>query len=203
MQSLIEFIINNSAYAPYLIFGVILLAGVNIPISIDVILVMSAFLAATTIPEYTIAIYLSVLFGCYFSAWIAYFIGRKFGVKLLKIRWFAKILSPHRLNRVKTFYEKHGFLTLLIGRFIPFGIRNCIFMTTGMSKMRFGKFIFRDAIACSIWASVCFYLFYTFGLNYQALLTKVKVVNLVIFLAFGVTGIGVIWYKKNKKNRLS
>lgn len=201
MDQLTEFILANRFYAPWLTFFLILLAGLNIPISIDVLLVLSAFLAATIIPEYTFTLYLTVLLGCCFSAWIAYWVGRIFGIKLLNVRWFSKILSPNRLKKVGIFYEKHGLLTLMIGRFIPFGVRNCLFMTAGMSKMPFGKFILRDGIACSFWASLSFYAFYSLGLNYEKLLNHMKTVNIGLFLAFCVTLIGVFWYKKHKKIR--
>ena len=202
MNQLIQFVLANQEYAPWLTFLLILLAGLNIPISIDVLLVVSAFLAATTIPEYTLPLYCSILLGCYFSAWIAYWVGRVFGIKLLNTRWFSKVLSPDRLKKVGVFYKKHGFLTLIIGRFIPFGVRNCLFMTAGMSKMPFSKFIFRDAVACSLWASLCFYAFYSLGLNYEKLLRQMKIMNIGLFLAFSVTLIGVFCYKRYKKNRV-
>ncbi|MBF5058733.1 Inner membrane protein [Candidatus Neptunochlamydia vexilliferae] len=199
MQQMINFIVENSAYAPWISFFLILLAGFNIPISIDVIMVVTAFLAATTIPEHTIPLFISVLVGTYFSAWICYWMGRKVGRKLLKFPYFAKLLPEHRLEKMGTFYEKYGLLTLMIGRFIPFGIRNCIFMTTGISQANFKNFIRRDALACTIWASVCFFGFYLLGQNYELLLAKVKMVNLFIFLAFGVTVIAFVWYKKQKR----
>jgi len=203
MQQLIDFIILHSSSAPWISFGLILLAGFSLPISIDVIIIVSAFLAATTIPEYTYPLYLSILIGCYFSAWITYWMGRKFGIKLLNIRYFSKILPPQRLEKVRVFYEKHGLWTLLVGRFIPFGVRIGLFLTTGMSKMRFGKFILRDALACTVWTSVNFSLFYTFGRNYHLLIERVKWINLFIFLAFGMTVIALIWYKRYKKRKIS
>lgn len=201
MQNIIDFIINNGQYAPWITFGIILLAGFNIPISIDVIIILSGVLAATTIPEQTLPLYFSILVGTYFSGWIAYGIGRFLGGRLLKLRWFAKIFHEKRLKKVSTFYNKHGFLALLFGRFIPFGIRNCIFMTAGMSDAHFGKFAIRDSIACSIWATTSFYTFFSIGQNYQLLMQKVKIINLIIFLAFSVTVISLVWYKKRKKQQ--
>jgi membrane protein DedA with SNARE-associated domain len=201
METLVNFILENSSYAPWMVFVLILLAGLNIPISIDVIMVLTAFLAATLIPEHTMVLYLSILFGTYFSAMICYWVGRTIGIKLLKIRYFSKLLPKERLEKVGKFYEKYGLLTLLIGRFIPFGVRNRIFMTTGMSKANFRKFIVRDAIACSIWATVCFFGFHRLGQNYEMLLSKVKTLNLYIFIAFGVTVIILVCYKKYRKNQ--
>lgn len=202
MQPILDFIMQNSAYAPWVTFGMILLAGFNLPISLDAIMVLCAFLAATIIPEYTFPLYFSILIGSYFSAWIAYWFGRKVGIKLLKFRLFAKALPQERLIKVGNFYNKHGFLTLLIGRFIPFGVRNCIFMTTGMSSCSFKRFALRDSIACPFWVTTCFFSFYALGLNYELLLHRVKTVNLVIFSAFSVTVIALVWYKKRKKKCL-
>ncbi len=195
---MLNFIMENRSYAPWITFGLILLAGFNFPISIDVIMIVSAFLAATTLTEQTITLYLSIFVGAYFSAWIAYWLGRTIGNKLFKFRWFSKILTQERLKKINLFYDKHGFFTLLFGRFIPFGIRNCIFMTTGMSHSNFRKFALRDCIACFIWSATCFYSFYTLGVNYQILLNHFKIINLSIFSAFSVTVIGVICYKKRK-----
>ena len=198
MEQILNFIIEHRSYAPWITCGLILLAGFNFPISIDIIIVISAFLAATTLTEQAMSFYLSILIGTYFSAWIAYWLGRTLGSKLLKLRWFSKILHQERLKKVHLFYDKHGFFTLLLGRFIPFGVRNCIFITTGMSRSNFKKFALRDCVACFAWVTICFYSFYTLGMNYQILLNHLKIVNLVIFSAFSVTVIGVICYKKHK-----
>lgn len=200
MQQIINFIVENSSFAPWISFGLILLAGFNIPISIDVVIVLAAFLAATTIPELTPYLFISVLFGAYFSASICYWVGRKVGIKLLKIPYFAKLLPQTRLQKMGSFYEKYGLLTLVIGRFIPFGFRNCLFMTTGMSKANFVKFMWRDALACTIWASVCFFSFYQLGHSFEMLIKKVKVLNLFIFLVFGVTVIAFLCYKKYRRS---
>ncbi len=199
MDQVVQFIVENSRFAPWITLGLVLLAGLNIPISIDIVIVLSAFLAATTIPEHTFTLYTSLLVGCYFSAWIAYWVGRKLGRKLLKIRYFARMLPETRLKKVEAFYEKHGMLTLLIGRFIPFGVRNCIFMSTGISQSNFGKFIRRDALACTIWTTVCFFAYYSIGHNYEPLLQKLKTLNLFIFLAFGLAIIGLLSYRKYRK----
>jgi len=198
MDFLIAWISDHGQYAHWFIFGAILLAGANIPISADLLIVCGAILAATVVPEHALHIYLAIFLGCYFSAWIAYGLGRFAGRKLLSFKWFAKILPEERLNKIDQFYTKHGFLTLLIGRFIPFGVRNCIFMTTGISQMPFLKFAGFDLVACFIWSSLSFYVFYTLGQNYEILCQHLKTFNLLLFASFGVTLIALIWYKRRK-----
>ncbi len=200
MDTLVEWMIAHAEHAHWYIFFSILLAGLNIPLSADLIIIIAAILAATVIPENTYLLFCSVFIGCILSAQLAYFVGRFLGPKLQKLRYFAKILPPERMRKIQNFYEKHGFLTLIIGRFIPFGIRNAIFMTTGMSKFHFGKFAVRDAIACFIWSGASFYAFYALGNNYQKLKSYSHIFNILIFLLFSVALIAFIWYKRNKKS---
>ncbi|MES2344407.1 MAG: DedA family protein [Chlamydiota bacterium] len=199
MDSLSAFILAHGKYAHFAVFGAILLAGMNIPISIDIVVIISALVAARMLPEQTIHLYLSVLLGCYFAAWIAYGIGRYLGPYALRISFISKVLSKSRLEKARQFYEKRGLLALILGRFIPFGVRNCLFMSAGMSRMSFIKFISLDALACLIWCTGFFFLFYSLGSNYEALVSSMKLFNLVVFAAFSVTVIGIICYKKRKK----
>ena len=202
MDQIYYFITQHATAAPWILFGLFLLAGMNIPISIDILVIIAALLAATIIPELTLPLYFSALLGCYLSAWLAYWLGRFFGKKLLKIKWIATMLPATRLVKLETFYRKHGFLTLLVGRFIPFGVRNGIFMSTGMSQLSFKKFMLRDIFPAFLWTTACFSLFYMLGSNYELLVKYVKLINISIFCAFGVTVIIFICYKrrKNKKN---
>lgn len=202
MHEIMIFIIEHSQYAPPILFVLILLAGLNLPISIDVLMVLSAFLAATTVPKLTPYLFVSFLVGAYFSAWICYWMGRTVGVKLLKFSYFATLLPQKRLIKIGAFYEKYGLLALIVGRFIPFGFRNCLFITTGMSKANFKKFIWRDGIACTLWASITFFTFQLLGKNYEVLLAKAKILNLFIFLVFGVVVITFLCYKKCRKKRV-
>jgi len=199
MDTLIDFITRHAHQAHWYVFTAIILAGFNIPISTDLLILISAFIAAAILPEHTWHLYLSILFGCYLSAWCAYWTGRLVGGQLQRITFFANLLKRDRMDRVKNFYERYGLLTLIIGRFIPFGVRNCIFMTTGMSKFNFYRFMLMDALACFLWCSISFYAFYTLGQNYQVIWHYLKAFNLLIFAAFSVTLISIIWYKKRKK----
>jgi len=201
LETINNWIISHANHAHWLIFGAILLAGCNLPISIDLILILAAVLAATTLADQAPHLFLAVYLGSFFSAWIAYWIGRLLGPKLTSIRFFDQLLAKKRLDSINNFYEKYGFLTLLIGRFIPFGVRNCLFLTSGIAKVHFGKFAARDSCACLIWAGLSFSFFYTLGHNYERLIVWMKTANLFIFLAFSVTAIGIIWYKKRKKNQ--
>lgn len=199
MEHLTSLITQHAQNAHWYIFVAIILAGFNIPFSADILILLAAVLAATLVPENTWILFSSILIGCYLSAMCAYWLGRLLGSTFIKSKFLSKFINPVRLTKIKKFYDKHGLWTLVIGRFIPFGVRNCIFMSSGMSKLHFGKFILMDAFACALWCSVAFYLFFSIGKNYETLWYYLKTFNIVIFAAFSVTVIGLIWYKHRKK----
>lgn len=200
MDAILEFLQLHAGKAHWFVFIGAILAALHIPISIDILMILSATLAATLVPEHTVHLFLAITGGCLLSGWLSYWIGRTLGLKLAQTRFFSRIISPERLDKVRIFYQKYGFFALVIGRFIPFGARNALFMTSGMTKVPFPTFIFRDAIACIFWCSVTFFLFYTVGKNFHVLYNYVKIFNIVIFSALCVTVIGIFWYKKRKVN---
>ena len=200
MDTIIPFIFAHAQYAHWIVFGALMLAGLNVPISEDLMIIFSAVLASTVIPENTYKLFLAVFLGCYLSDWICYWIGRHFGPKLWNIRWFAKTFEQKKIDRVHEYYAKYGFLTLLVGRFIPFGVRNGLFLTAGLGKMPFGKFLLSDGIACAFSNTTLFSLAYLAGKNYEALLASLKTFNIFLFGAFVIAIIGFIWYKRKKNS---
>jgi membrane protein DedA with SNARE-associated domain len=122
--------------------------------------------------------------------------GRLVGPRLAQLPLFEKLLHPERIQKMRRFYERRGLLALVVGRFIPFGVRNALFMSTGMSKLPFFTFVLRDALACSLWATVSFSSFYLLGQHLDLLWHYAKTFNLVIFTLFGVAAIACIWYKR-------
>ena len=59
------------------------------------------------------------------------------------------MVSKEKVNQISDFYKKYGMITLMGGRFIPFGVRNALFLTAGLGKMNFFKFALSDLIACT------------------------------------------------------
>lgn len=200
MDTLIDFIIQHAPYAHWIVFSALMLAGLNIPISEDLMIIISALLAATVVPENTAKLFVAVFLGCYISDWVCYWIGRSLGRRLWEFKWFTKTVDPKKLEQIQSYYEKYGFWTLVIGRFIPFGVRNCLFITAGMGKMPFQKFLISDGIACICSNTVLFSITYSLGKNYTVLLQGLKFFNIALFTAFLVLIICLIWYKKYKKS---
>lgn len=199
MEQLHEFFVTSAPHAHWIIFFLILLAGLNLPISLDALAITAAVLAAAFIPENTLILFLSLWVGAVISAWISYWFGRTVGSKLMERSWFQKMIRPEQLEKMKKFYDKHGLWAAIIGRFIPFGARNCLFMSSGMSRSSFAKFAIRDTFACLIWSGVAFSVFYSIGHNYEMIHSHLMTFNIVIFSLFAiVTGTILVIRKRTR-----
>lgn len=190
-----QLINSNIAMAPFIIFGLLFLAGFNIPVSEDLMLFTSAILAAKN-PEYTWQLFGAVFAGAYISDMICYgFIGRYLGNKLFKIKFFANMVSPERLDKINGFFKKYGVWTLILGRFVPFGFRNALFLSAGLGKMNAVKFALSDLLACTISCVTYFWIYYNFG---ETAIEYVKKGNYVIGAAAVIVAIVFIYKKKTQ-----
>lgn len=200
IESMAQWLSLHADHAPFLVFGLLLLTGFSFPISEDLLVIVSGVLASTVIPEKTIPLFIAVFFGSYFSDWIAYWIGRSLGTRLGRLSLFRRTLSDERRHVVERFFRRYGFLTLFIGRMIPFGIRNSIFMAAGAGKMKFGRFLLGDGLSCLLFSSIVFFLAVRAGENYgklQHALSSIGYVALCVALFSAVAWI--IWARLVKE----
>lgn len=137
--------------------------------------------------------------GCIVSSQLAYGIGRLFGPKLFNLPIFKWALSPSKLIRVESFYIRHGSWLYFVARFIPFGVRNVVFYSSGMSKVAYYRYFFLESLACLVWGTSIFLAFTSLSTNYETLVSHLKWVNFFVFIAFSVTVIGFICYKVKKR----
>ncbi len=194
-DQIVQFIQSNITLAPWVIFGLLLLAGFNVPISEDAMLFISATLAASY-PDYLVGLFLGVYAGAYFSDLICFSLGRYFGDYLLTPgSFFSRFVKKEKITKVSFFYEKYGIITLILGRFIPFGVRNALFLTAGIGKMNILKFALSDLLACTISCSLFFTLYYKLG---KPVIEYVKKGNVVIF-GIALVVVAVILILKRKK----
>jgi membrane protein DedA with SNARE-associated domain len=92
-----------------------------------------------------------------------YCIGRFWGIRLVQIPFIKKhLMTPARLVSISHNFEKYGVKILLFARLTP-GIRAPIFITAGITKLPWVKFLFADGIYAIPGVSLLFILGYWFG----------------------------------------
>lgn len=80
---------------------------------------------------------------------VNYWIGRRFSDKVFSLegsRWFNR----EAFDRAHAFYEKHGPITIIVARFMPF-VRTFIPFVGGMAKMTYPRFMTYNVIGGLVW----------------------------------------------------
>lgn len=192
MNSILLWIGEYVTYFPMVIFLGLMLGGFNIPVSEDALIIMSALLCQqekASIPTFLCALY----FGAVLSDYLVYFWGKLLGKGLINFGVFKKIVTEENTKRISRALEHHGFLTYLFGRFIPFGIRNVLSMTSGFVQFPFYKFAVFDSIAALFSISSLFWLTYFFGSSGSIF---IKILGVIVLI--GVTGFCIYLVKSGK-----
>ncbi len=170
----------------FISFGLLLLAGINFPVSEDLVFIISASIAATIIPENTYIIFMGCFLGAYLSDVIAFLLGR-YGLPLLfKTNLFNRKSTRKKIVRIESYFNKYGGKTLFFGRFIPFGVRNMLFLTAGMVKFNFLKFLLIDLAALAVTSTLLFYLGFKFGENIEVIMHHLNTYKIFAFVSFAL-----------------
>jgi len=170
----------------FISFGLLLLAGLNLPVSEDLVFIISASIAATIIPENTYLIFFGCYLGAYMSDIIAFSLGR-YGLPLLfKTNLFNRKSTRKKIVRIESYFNKYGGKTLFFGRFIPFGVRNMLFLTAGMVKFNFLKFLLIDLAALTVTSTLLYYLGFKFGENIEVIMYYLNSYKIAVFIIFAL-----------------
>ncbi|MEJ5361584.1 MAG: DedA family protein [Spirochaetota bacterium] len=199
MAYISHLLFDFAPYVHYISFILLMLAGFNFPISEDMIFIISASIAATIIPEHTFKIAAGCVLGAYLSDIVSYCLGR-FGMKfILQHKKLARFYPMDKIQKIEHYYQSHGAKTLFFGRFIPFGVRNVIFLTAGLARMKLYKFMLVDLLALSITSTTLFTIGYTLGSNYEIIYPYLNRYKLIIFSLFLLTVLSIVIYKKRRQ----
>lgn len=182
-QTISAWIGSYISYFPLVIFISLFLGGFNLPVSEDLIVITAALLCKqehASIPAFYIALYL----GAVLSDYLVYFWGWLLGRGRIPGRFFSKLINEKHIGRISHALDRHGFLTFLFGRFIPFGIRNILAMTSGFVGFPFYKFACFDAVAAVGNISVLFWLVYFLGKRGSYVMKILGIILLLVFIGF-------------------
>lgn len=212
LDSLISFFTD---YGYFAVFSVLLLCGFGLPIPEDISLVAGGFISSLTCGSD--ASFLGALEDCnqvhiMFFVCMAgvllgdsamFMLGRIFGVRILKMKIFAKLETPARYEWVQGKFAKHGLFFIFAARFMP-GLRSPIFLTTGMTKkVPYIKFLLVDGLAALISVPVWVYVGFWGERQLSDMKTLeqyVKRGQLSLFVIIGIciATFAIIWFVKKK-----
>lgn len=142
----------------------LILTGCGLPIPEEVAIVAAGCMAA---PGRELLDPWLALGSCFIGAtvgdMIMYGIGRKFGRRLLQNHaFFSTVLSPEKERHIEEMFTRHGLKVLLVSRFLV-GIRSPIYITAGILKVPFRRFVIVDAFCAGLMIATFFALAYFYS----------------------------------------
>jgi membrane protein DedA with SNARE-associated domain len=143
---MIEHIVEHFTYAG--IFLVLFMAGLGVPIPEELPIAAAAALASQHIVRWWIALpvcFVAVLAGDV----VLYWVGHHWGERILEWKLVRGILTEQREARLLDGYRRHGVKIVFTSRHIM-GLRAAAFLTAGIAKYPFWKFLAVDGGAALI-----------------------------------------------------
>jgi membrane protein DedA with SNARE-associated domain len=144
-------------------FAVIVVCGLGLPLPEDITLLTMGYLTYLPLPNGASREHASVVvaiiagfLGCMGGDGVMFWIGRRFGLGVIKMRPFRWLLTPARLARARTIMDRHGPKILFAARFMP-GVRTVGYFTAGSLGTSYLRFLTYDGLAAAI--SVPFFVF--------------------------------------------
>lgn len=107
--------------------------------------------------------------------------------------WFNKLINQKNRLAAEKFFERHGSITIVVGRFIPF-IRTFVPFISGGSKMHYGTFITYNVIGGLLWTGLFTTIGFFFG-NIPFVRDHFSMIVLAIILV-SVVPIAIVALKK-------
>lgn len=178
---LLNSLIPYGDLAYLIMFLLLLFCGFGLPLPEDVVLVTGGILASKGVTEFWITFMVTML-GVLMGDSIIFLIGKTYGERIKKTRFFRIFISPERDKKIKEKYDKYGSGIIFVARFMP-GLRMPIFLSTGIYGAPYLKFLSLDGFAALISVPVWIYVGEIFGNNLEALDQKIK------SLQFGIYGV--------------
>jgi membrane protein DedA with SNARE-associated domain len=186
---------------PYIgIFALLVLGDIGFPFPEDTTLLLSGFLIAQEVirPLPTVLVVYSGLLLTDFSL---YWIGKKYGNKVVEHKRFRKIISSERLLKIEEKFKKWGVLIVFFGRHL-WGIRAQIFLVAGAMRMPTTKFLLADAASAIITVTIMVGIGYWGGNSIQVLkkdATRIGHYAIAVFLICLGVWIFFTYFKSRRK----
>lgn len=117
----------------------LVLAGLCMPISADLVLLTAGYLAYHGQAAYGVLIPLAIV-SILFADSVMFYVGRKYGKRVIGVWPFRKVFTPERIVRSETSFREQGYRVVFLARFMP-GIRTVFMFSSGTLGLRYLRFI--------------------------------------------------------------
>ena len=181
------------------ILAALLLGSVGVPIPEEMPIVAAGILSHEGLARWWLALPVCVV-GVLAGDVVLYWAGRRWGERLLRWRVVRHVLTRARADWLKAAYREHAMKTVVMARHVA-GLRAAAFLTAGIARVPFWKFILADAAAAAVTVPLAFGLAYFFTHQINAILADVHRVERWLALAGLVAVAGALIAYSVRGNR--
>lgn len=180
--------------------GIFLLMTIEssfIPFPSEIVLIPAGYLASKG--DMSIGLIMaSALGGSMAGAFINYYLALLLGRKILRKYGKYFFINENAIEKMDSYFEKHGHISTFIGRLIP-GIRQLISIPAGLARMNLVVFSIYTALGAGIWALILVMLGYLIGENQELIDIYLKQITMAVLAILVLLALWYIKYQKTKR----
>ena len=133
--------------------------------------------------------------GCNLGSVVAYFVGAWLGRPFLaKTKWVRFFVTPHELERVDGWFERHGAVMVFVARLLPV-VRTFIALPAGIARMNQVKFHVYTFLGSLPWCLALAYAGAKLGENWDGLRPYFHKFDFVLGI---IIVVGAAWFIRSR-----
>jgi membrane protein DedA with SNARE-associated domain len=146
MMAFLQSLQGFPAYA--LLFALLFSCGIGAPMNEDILLLAAAALTLKGVME-PVPLMIVSWFGLVLGDALVFHWGHRFGARMLRHRYFARVVPEARLASLQDTMRRYGPGYIFVVRFMP-GIRTPLFFAAGSLKMPYRHLFIYDGAAALV-----------------------------------------------------
>jgi membrane protein DedA with SNARE-associated domain len=192
-----ESVIQSWSYLGIFVF--LVLTGCGLPIPEEVPIIAAGVMSRGTLNPGMALV--TCIAGAVVGDMMMYALGRHFGRGILKKQGYLhSLLSAEREHEIERQFRLHGLKVLFAARFLV-GIRSPIYITAGILKVPFQRFVMADMLCATIVIPLFFGVSYLFADQIQTLWQWLRTAELAVTAALVVGAIAAYFVVRYVRKR--
>lgn len=150
LQELLQWVGRVPPWSIYVLVGLgAAVENVFPPVPSDTFVLLGGILAEEQLVRFDLVLAVAWS-GNVTLAMAVWAMGRRFGPSLFRTQWGQRVLRPHQLDRLRSFYDRYGTASVLLSRFLPV-FRVVVPAFAGVSGLGFWRTALPVGLASGLW----------------------------------------------------